>query len=461
MVTDAQVRKLFREMTMKNNVTKAALRADMDRTTASRYIGLGKLPSELRNPRSWRTRVDPFADVWSEIEQQLDIAPELEAKLLFENLQGKHPDRFHDGQVRTFQRRVRQWRALNGPPKEVFFAQQHRPGEAMQTDFTWATQLGITIKGVPFIHMLCHPVLPYSNWEWATVCRSESMPALKRGVQSALLRLGHIPQYHQTDNSTAATHEIAPGERKFNRDYMNFVEHFGMMPRTIAVGESHQNGDVEALNNVLKNRLRQHLLLRGTAEFDSVEAYECWIWSILERANALRAERFNEDIKAMKPLAASVLPEFATETAKVTSWSTIQVMRNTYSVPSRLISEKVKVRIYEDHIEVFFADQRQLVAERLLGRGGHKINYRHVIWSLVKKPGAFSRYRYRDDMYPTLTFRRAYDAISEAKQGIPADLEYLRVLHLAATTMEYSIAPFSSSVFTTCATVERFWPMTT
>src|SRR5687767_7185802 len=129
------------------------------------------------------------------------------------------PDRYHEGQLRTLQRHVKQWRAQSGPDKEVFFQQEHRPGEAMQTDFTWATELRVTIAGEPFPHMLCHPVLPYSNWEWATICRAESMAAMKRGVQAALFRLGRVPEFHQTDNSTAATHDLRTGKRGFNEEY--------------------------------------------------------------------------------------------------------------------------------------------------------------------------------------------------------------------------------------------------
>ena len=174
----------------------------------------------------------------------------------------RRPGRYREGQLRTFQRRVKQWRAEHGPPREIFFPQEHRPGEAMQTDFTWAGALGIRIAGEAFRHLLCQSVLPYSNWQSVVVCLSESLLALRRGVQEAVFRLGRIPRWHQTDNSTAATHELATGSRGFNREYEELMEHLGMQPRTIAVGESHQNGDVEALGGALKRRLEQHLLLR-------------------------------------------------------------------------------------------------------------------------------------------------------------------------------------------------------
>ena len=438
--TDAQVRKLMEEMSKSGKIGQAALKAGLDRKTASKYIRDGQLPSEAPVERTWRTRADPFEADWPDMARRLTDAPELEAKTLFEWLQADKPDMYDPGQLRTFQRRVRDWRALHGPDKEVYFAQEHRPGEAMQTDFTWATVLGITIQGEPFPHMLCHPVLPYSNWEWATICRSESLAAMRSGMQAALVRLGRVPEWHQTDNSTAATHDLTTGKRVFNDDYKDLVDHFGMKPRTIAVGESHQNGDVEALNGALKRRLNQHLLMRGSRDFESVEAYEAWLHGVLLKANALRSKRVKEELLAMRPLSVRCLPEYTEEDVRVSGWSTIRVKHNAYSVPSRLRDERVKVRLYEDRLEVYFKGVHQLTVERLLGRNGHRINYRHIIWSLVRKPGAFPRYKYREDLFPAPAFRQAYDTLTEAKTSErDADIHYLRILHLAASTMESEV----------------------
>lgn len=420
-------------------VEASALKAGMSRNTATKYLKAGKLPSELKEPRTWRTRQDPFEEDWPEIAQRLRDAPELEAKALFEDLLTRYYDRYHPGQLRTFQRRVKQWRAAEGPDREVFFPQEHRPAEAMQTDFTWATQLGVTIGGTPFSHMLCHPVLPYSNWEWVTVCRSESLSALKRGVQEAVFRLGRIPRYHQTDNSTAATHNLTSGKRIFNDDYVAFMEHLGMTPRTIAIGKKHQNGDVESLNGALKRRLKQHLILRGKRDFESVRDYESWLWEAMDKANRLRTKRFNEELAVMSPLMASRAPEFKEKDIRVTARSTISVNYNIYSVPSRLIGEMVRVRIFDDRVEVYYGGKLQLIMERLLGRGGHAIDYRHIIWSLVRKPGAFARYKYQEDLFPSLTFRRAYDRLCEKHPEHKASLEYLRILHLAASTVESEV----------------------
>jgi hypothetical protein len=188
--TDAQVRKLMEEMTKHGQVGLAAMRAGVDRKTARKYVQGGKLPSELVEPRNWRTHEDAFLEHWPELEAMLSESPAFEAKTLFEVLVGKYPGRYEEGQLRTLQRRVKAWRAERGPDKEVMLAQLHRPGEAAQTDFTWTTELAITIAGELFIHMLCVFVLPYSNWRWATVCLSESIASIRHGVQRALFQLG-------------------------------------------------------------------------------------------------------------------------------------------------------------------------------------------------------------------------------------------------------------------------------
>jgi hypothetical protein len=439
LVTDAQVRKLMDEMSKQGQLGLAAMRAGMHRNTARRYLAVGKLPSELAAPRTWRTREDPFAEDWAEIAAQLEAAPELEAKTLFEDLVRRRPGRYDEGQLRTLQRRVKQWRAEHGPPKEIFLPQVHRPGEAMQTDFTEGASLGVSIVGAPFDHLLCQSVLPYSNWQSVVVCRSESMLALRSGVQAAVFRLGRVPLWHQTDNSTAATHDLRTGKRGFNVEYAQLMAYLGMKPRTIGIGESHQNGDIEASNGALKRRLEQHLLLRGDRDFVSVETYQAFIDEVLVQANALRRVRLTEELLVMQPLTAARLPRYRELRTWVTSNGTIQVQRNTYSVPPRLSGEQVAVHVFDLHLEVFYGGRCQCVVERLRGEGKHRIDYRHVIWSLVKKPGGFARYRYREALFPTAIFRRAYAALSGALVERQADLEYLRVLHLAAATLQHEV----------------------
>lgn len=439
MTPDRKVRKLMEAYQETGKLSVAALRADLDRKTARKYLEAGALPSEMRREHRWRTRPDPFTADWREAEEMLRGAPELEAKALFEWLCERHEEAYDEGQLRTFQRRVRRWRALSGPPKEVYFPQEHKPGVKMETDFTRMNELKVTIRGEAFPHLLCHSVLTYSNWEWGVVCRSESFLALRKGVQAALMRVGRIPREHWTDHTTAATHVIGGrrgGVWEYNRPYLDMMEHYGIEPHTIQVSRPHENGDVESGNGALKRRVEQHLLLRGSRDFGSVEEYEAFIEGVMAKANRLRRARYAEEAEAMRLLDVRLLPEYREEEARVTSWSTVQVDRNTYSVPSRLRGEKVRARIYEERIEIHFGGERQLTVRRLAGERGHAVNYRHVIDSLVRKPGAFRQYKFREDMFPTEEFRWAYDALCACCTERMAEMEYLRILQQAAHTME-------------------------
>lgn len=438
-VTDQQVRKLREEMARHGEVGLASMRAGMDRTTGRKYLRMGKVPSELRRPRTWRTRPDPFEADWPEVEERLAEAPELEALALFEDLMARRPGRYQEGQLRTFQRRVKAWRARHGPEKEVFFPQNHRPGEALQTDFTHASALGITIQGQPFPHLLCHVVAPYSNWQWATVCLSESMLALRRGVQAALGRLGRVPEFHQTDNSTAATHDLSTGKRGFNETYAALMRHFGMTPRTTGIGEKEQNGDVESANGALKRRLRQHLLLRGSADFEAVETYEAWVQEVCSRANERRRWKVAEELTVMRPLSAVAFPDYDEVLVRVCQEGTIRIKRNSYSVPTRLIGEQVRVRVFELHLEVWHGPQQVLRLDRILGEHRHRIDYRHVIHSLMRKPGAFARYRHREDLFLNLAWRRAFEVLVESQGNRRGEVSYLRLLHRAATGLESEV----------------------
>jgi hypothetical protein len=435
------------EMSKHGEVGHAAMLADVDRKTARKYIQAGKLPSETVAARTWCTREDPFAKDWEEIEALLAGTPEFEAKTIFAMLTEKYPGRYEPGQLRTLQRHVKRWRAEHGPDQEVVLGQLHRAGEAAQTDFTSTTELGVTIAGELFLHLLCVVMLPFSNWQWATVCLSESMAALRRGVQAALFQLGRVPEYHQTDNSTAATHRIPDGKlvmadgskRPFNEEYLAVMRHFGMKPRTTEIGAKEQNGDVEASNGAVKRRLNQALLVRGSRDFASVAEWESFVQEVLRKANGVRGHRVVEDLAAMRPLDVSRLPEFTEEDICVSEWSTIRVKHCAYSVPSRLMGETLRVRIYEDRIEADFAGTPQLRCERLRGRNLRRIDYRHMIWSLVRKPGGFARYVYREEMFPSVVFRRAYDAVQTPHHGVKGDVEYLRILHLAASTLEADV----------------------
>ena len=420
---------------------QAAVKANIkSRKTVARYERLGKLPSELKEPRQYRTRADPFAEDWEQVEQMLSEAPELEAKTLFAWLSEQSPGKYQEGQLRTLQRRVSDWRALN-QDKVAVLAQVHHPGEVLQSDGTWLNELEITIAGEAFDHILIHCVLPYSNWEWGAIAQSESLVAYQRALQKTFFKLGAVPCHHQTDNASAVTYQVRgqKGKRDYNPGYLALLNHFGLQPRRIHIGCPEQNGDVESSNGGLKRALRQHLLLRGSRDFATLDAYEQFIEKVMAQRNQGRQTRLAEEMVVMQPLTAQALPAYREVRVKVNRAGLIRIQNNSYSVPTSLIGHQVTVRIYEWHIEVYYRQKKVEAMTRLVGQKKCQINYRHLIDSLLRKPGGFRNYRYREFLFPSLVFRQAWEQLEQWYSPRKADLTYLRVLRLAARHSESEV----------------------
>jgi hypothetical protein len=439
MVTDAQVGVLRRKRMAGKTQEAAAASAGMSVRSAREWEH-GLYPSQRRKPRTWRTREDPFGTVFeSEVVPLLAADHEgvLEATTLLSELNRRYPGRFGLNRLRTLQRRVHQWRALNGPDKEVFFPQEHPPGREAAYDFTNCDELGVTIAGVPFDHLLFELVLSFSGWRWPMVALSESFEALGLGVQEALWRLGGVVEVLRSDNLSAATHELPlSGGRALTRRYRGLLEHYGMKSTRIFPRKAHENGVVEQAHRRTKSILAQMLVLRGRRDFGNVDEYQRWVLEMIEREhNALLTAKLDEERQHLRPLPAIALPAYTTLSVAVRRWSTIRVQKHTYSVPARLIGERVRVLLHHDRVEVYCAGQLVERLPRIRGRRPARIDYHHVIWSLVKKPGAFTRYRWREELFPTLVFRRAYDAL-RGFQGERADGEYVRILHMSATSGE-------------------------
>ena len=430
MVTDAQVRRLKRLSKTEKNQELAAAKAGMDRKTARDYLGDPRLPSERKEDRKWRTRTDPFDDEWEKIREQVATNPGLEAKTIFEALQRQRPGRFADGQLRTLQRRLKHWRATAGPEQEVFFAQQHVAGRLGQSDFTRMGELNITIGGQSFPHLLYHFVLTYSNWEDVSLCYSESFESLSDGLQNALWELGGVPLDHRTDRMSLAVNN-ASDEREFTTRYEALLRHYKMTGQKIQAGKANENGDVEQRHYRLKRAVDQSLLLRDGRDFRSVDEYKKFVRALVAQLNAGRRERLRIEMQYLQPLPAGRLEGMKRERVKVDSGSLIYVDRNAYSVHSRLIGEKVEARLGAEVVEVWYAGRKVEDLARLRGRGKHRVDYRHIIDWLVRKPGAFGNYRYRDELFPTSRFRMAWDALRETTP-LRADKRYLEILELAA-----------------------------
>lgn len=437
MVTDQQVRKLMSLIQEEKSLASAAAKSGMDEKTARKYRRLCRLPSEHRAPHTWRTREDPFGEVWAEVREKLTVNPGLEAKTLFEDLKRRHGSPFQDGQLRTLQRRIKQWRALEGSPKEVFFAQEHHPGELCQSDFTTMNALGVTIGRQPFDHLFYHFTLSYSNWETGGVCVSESFESFSEGLQAALWELGGVPRIHRTDRlSTAIKKTQDPDE--FTDRYRALLRHYGLEGAKINRASPHENGDVEGRHNRFKKAVDQALLLRGSRDFECRPEYDAFLRKILGELNRSRRDRFVEELQVLRRLPGSWLESSKRLRVRVRSSSTIMVDRNVYSVDSRLIGEQVEARLSAETLEVWYAQRRVERCPRLRGRGRHRVNYRHIIDWLVRKPGAFEHYIYRDDLFPTSRFRMAYDWLKgHHAQG--AVREYLAILELAARESEIRV----------------------
>src|SRR3954453_22427032 len=429
MVTDRQFRRLRKLIQTEDTLANAADKAGVDEKTARKYRDSDPLPSQRKATHTWRTREDPFQDVWPELVDQLRLNPGLQAKTLFLDLQRRYPGRFPDVQLRCLQRRIKHWRALEGPPKEVFFAQVHEPGRLAESDFTCMAKLGVTILGQPFDHMVYHFVLTYSNWEAGTVCFSESFESLSEGLQNALWELGGVPRRHRTDRLTAAVNSD-PESEMFTRRYQALLAHYGLEGQAIRPRQANENGDVEQSHHRFKQAVDQALMLRGSRDFASRGDYQAFLKRLMAGRNADRKERSHEEMAVLSPLPARRLEMARRIKARVDSGSTIHVGGNAYSLPSRLIGEQVDVHVGAETLEVWHGARRLETLPRLRGRGQHRIEYRHVIDWLGRKPRAFEGYRYRDSMFPTSRFRMAYDLLKDRRPGRVVK-DYLAVLLLA------------------------------
>ena len=439
MKRDGEIKLLLDERSKGTKQKLAAARAGMCERTARKYERIGKLPSQMKKPRTHRTRENPFAADWPWVAAQIEEDPALQVKTLFALLCEAFPGRYQEGQLRTLQRHVQAWRVRHGPEQEVMFPQEHLPGRMAQSDFTSMNSLGVTLGGAVFAHLVYHLVLTYSNVEAVRVCFSESFEALAEGLESCLWQIGGVPQQHRTDNLTAAVVDLdREGRHEFTQNYRALLAHYGMQPSANSAGLAHQNGDVEQSHFRFKQAVDQALRVRGSRDFANRDAYERFLAELVRQRNLTRAQRFEDERAALRLLPAVPLDFTRDIRVRVSRFSLIRALHNHYSVPSRLIGATLTVRVRSETLELYHGPVQVLILPRLSGRNRRRIDYRHLIWSLVRKPGAFANYCYREELFPTTNFRRAYDALLEA---VPtrADREYLRLLHLAASTSEAEV----------------------
>jgi hypothetical protein len=414
----------------------AAARAGIGERTARTYERAAALPSQLTRPHDWKTRSDPFEEDWPWVVSELERDPALQGSTLFALLCERRPDRYRPTQVRTLQRHIHQWRVFHGPDREVMVAQQHVPGERGPSDFTHMEDLDVPLHGQPFPHLVHHFVLTSSNVEAVSICVSESFEALAEGIEKALWQIGGVPLHHRTDHVTAAVKNAGKEHTKdWTKRYDALMAHYGMQPTKNHVRIAHENGDVEQSHHQFKKAVDQALRVRASRDFPSREAYERFLQDLVRSRNLKRSAAFAQEQEALQPLPTTALSPCQEMRVTVSQFSTIQIKANVSSVPSRLIGTSLLVRLKAEMLEGSVGSTVVFTIPRLIGKQQHRIDYRHVIWSLVRKPRAFAAYRSRDDVFPTTTFRLAYDRL--VSSGVArADRDDVRIFHLAASPSE-------------------------
>jgi hypothetical protein len=395
----------------------AAAKAGFSTATAYLIESDPRLPSQKTKPRG-RRRPDPLASVWeSEIVPMLEAAPGIRTVGIFEEICRRHPE-LPTGVRRTLERRVRNWRALNGPDRDVIFRQEHPPGRMALSDFSSMNGLGVTIAGVPLLHRIYHFRLAFSGFAHAhVVLGGESFVALAEGLQNALWALGGVPMQHRTDSLSAAFRNLdRETQVDQTRRYEELCAHYGMTPTRNNLGIAHENGSIESPHGHLKNVLSDELLLRGSCDFDDLDAYRCFIDEVIGRRNARNRKRIEIERAALKPLPGRRTTDCEEAHVFVTSTGGFLLRRVFYTVPSRLIGHQLNVHLYDDRLECFLGSSQILTLRR--GRSpkdsnkhGHVVDYRHVIHALRRKPMALLNLVYRDELFPRPAYKRAFEQL--------------------------------------------------
>ena len=442
-ITDHQVQK-YKQHRLKLTQVAAAAKAGLSERSAQRIEHGEALPSQ-RETRAWRTRIDPLTAVWdSEVVPLLETDGALNGVTLLEELQRRYPGDYDSGVLRTLQRRVRQWRAVYGPEREVYFAQEHPPGRLGLSDFTVCDELEVTIAGIAFPHRIYQFALAHSGWRHAVVIEGgESFIALSSALQSALWRLGGVPEEHRTDSLSAAFNNLAE-EQELTVRYAALCQHYGMRASRCNPGQSQENGSIESRHDSLKTALDQALRLRGSRHFDERAHYEALVEKIVARMNARVAVRLAVERAMLRTLPARRTAEFEEVPARVSKYAIFTVRGAQYSAPSQLIGQRLTVRLYSNHIECWLGGTRVLERPRLNHRDGQShprdIDYRHLIGALKRKPGAFARWVMRDAMFPRAVYRQTWERLSARVSEREACKTIVGLLALAAQGHEAQLA---------------------
>jgi len=399
-------------------IAVAAAKASISAATAYRIERDPRLPTAKKEPRE-RRRPDPLSAVFEqEVVPMLAAAPGLRPVAIYEEIVRRHPELGH-GVRRTLERRIRAWRALHGAEREVIFRQTHEPGRLGLSDFTDMSALAITIGGGVLDHRLYHFRLVYSGFEHAhVVLGGESFVALAEGLQNALWALGGAPIEHRSDSLSAAFCNLDRDAREdLTRRYDDLCAHYGMTPTRNNKGVAHENGSIESSHGHLKSAIKDALLMRGGADFDDLPAYRRFIDEIVSRRNARHRHRIDAERAQLETLPDRRTSDYEEVGVRVTSSGGFTLRKVFYTVPSRLIGHQLRVRLYDDRLDLFVGGTLLITLRRgrahSSGKHAQVVNYRHVIHALRRKPMALLNLVYRDQLFPREAFRRAFDALRE------------------------------------------------
>jgi hypothetical protein len=395
---------------LKEGPPQAAARAGFSAATGYRIERDRQLPSQKKTPRG-RRRPDPLAAIFdTEIVPLLQSAPCIRPIAVLDEMLRRHPDL--PGNVRrTLERRIRDWRALHGEERDVMFRQIHQPAQLGLSDFTEMDSLGITVTGVTLDHRLYHFRLACSGFEHAhVVLGGESYVALAEGLQNAIWALGGAPREHRSDSLSAAFRNLDADARKdLTTRYDALCAHYGMQPTRNNRGVAHENGSIESPHGHLKNAVRDALLLRGSHDFDDLGSYRRFIDEIVGRINARNGKRIEAERALLQPLPVQRTCDYEETRVYVTTTCGFVLRKVFYTVPSRLIGHHLRVRLYDDRLELFLGSTALMTLQRGRagpnGKHGHVINYRHVIHALRRKPMALLNLVYRDKVFPREAYR--------------------------------------------------------
>jgi len=362
----------------------------------------------------------------------LQKEPDLTGLTLLEYLDDTFPGQYEQSVLRTLQRRVKHWRAVHGPEKDVIFRQAAEPGRQGLTDFTHPNTV-ITIQGEVFEHLLYQFRMAFSGWRYVQpVQGGESYAALSESLQKALHLLGGAPSDHRTDSLSAAFNNQAD---HFRLQYDALCKHYGMQPSRNNPGLSHENGAIEAAHGALKRRLSQALKLRGSTNFDTITDYQTFIDKVVSRLNRRVESRTAEERVHLKPLPTHSFADYTEVAVIVTRSATIDVRRVLYTVPSRLKGERVRIHLYHDRLSVFLGTDPVATLPRVYAKGRERarcVNYRHVIHALSAKPQAFRYSQLRDNLLPCDRYRRLWKYVDQQLPAREACKWIVGVLRLAS-----------------------------